>query len=97
MSMGAQMLHIYITPPDGGTSGPRKTGSEAIPSLRCRFNYYRFAFTYLIPMRFQAYNTGGKSLLAPTARPDWALEACRPQTKVTYVIAHRYHSAFPAA
>ncbi len=41
-------------------------------------------------MRFQAYDTGGKPLSLRTARPDCASEACRQQTKVTYVIAHRY-------
>ncbi len=40
-------------------------------------------------MRFQACNNGGKHLSLRTARPDCASEACRRQTKVTYVIAHR--------
>ncbi len=41
-------------------------------------------------MRFQAGNTFGKLLSLRTARPDCASGAYRRQTKVTYVIAHRY-------
>ncbi len=42
-------------------------------------------------MRYKGYDTGGKPLSLGTARPDRASEACRHQTKVTYVIAHRYY------